>query len=57
MHVVVSPSRGNGLVTETAFQVEQVRAVSTRRLVDRLGQIEAHPAHDLDKMLRSILSL
>jgi len=57
MHVVVSPDRGNGLVTETAFQVEQVRAVSTRRLVERLGQIGAPAAHDLDKVLRSILRL
>ncbi|MDE0138822.1 MAG: type II toxin-antitoxin system PemK/MazF family toxin [bacterium] len=47
LHVVVSPDRGSGLVTDTAFQVEQVRAVSTGRLVDRLGRIDAPALHAL----------
>ena len=57
LHVVVSPDRGNGLVTDTAFQVEQVRAVSTGRLVDRLGRIDAPALHALGEVLRSTLSL
>jgi len=57
LHVVVSPDRGHGLVTDTAFQVEQVRAVSTGRLVDRLGRIDAPALHALGEVLRSTLSL
>lgn len=57
LHVVVSPDRGNGLASDTAFQVEQVRAVSTGRLVDRLGRIDAPALRALDEVLRSTLSL
>ena len=57
LHVVVSPDRGNGLASDTAFQVEQVRAVSTGRLVDGLGRLEAPALRALDEVLRSTLSL
>ena len=57
LHAVVSPDRGNGLVTETAFQVEQVRAVSTGRLVNRLGRLGAPNRDAIDAILRSALCL
>lgn len=38
LHVIVEPGRDNGLERPTAFQTEQVRAISTTRLVDRIGR-------------------
>lgn len=57
LHVVVSPDRGNGLAAETAFQAEQVRAVSTDRLVDRVGRVDAPTLLAIDEVLRKTLSL
>ena len=57
LHVVVSPDRNNGLATETAFQVEQVRAVSTGRLAERLGRLDAPGRHAIDERLRNALCL
>ena len=57
LHVVVSPDRGIGLTTDTAFQVEQVRAVSTGRLVERLGRIDARAFRALDEVLSNTLGL
>jgi mRNA interferase MazF len=57
LHVTVEPDAGNGLLDVTAFQVEQVRAISTARLVERLGQLDAPPRHTLDEILRNVLDL
>ena len=57
LHVVLPPNRDNGLATETAFQVEQVRAVSTGRLVERLGRLDALSRHAIDEILRNTLGL
>ena len=57
LHVVLSPDGNNGLVTETAFQVEQVRAISTGRLVKRLGRLGAPGSHAIDEILRNALRL
>ena len=57
LHVVLSPDRDNGLATETAFQVEQVRAVSTDRLIERLGRLDALSRHAIDEILRNALGL
>ncbi|MCY3787081.1 MAG: type II toxin-antitoxin system PemK/MazF family toxin [bacterium] len=57
LHVVVSPDRGNGLATDTAFQVEQLRAVSSGRLVERLGRIDVRAGSALDEVLRNTLGL
>ena len=57
LHVVLSPDGNNGLVTETAFQVEQVRAISTGRLVERLGRLDAPGSHAIDEILRNALRL
>lgn len=57
LHVVLEPDDDNGLAVETAFQVEQVRAVSTRRLVDRLGRLDSLSQDAIDKILRTALSL
>ena len=57
LHVAVPPDPSNGLSTETAFQVEQVRAVSTGRLVERLGRLDALSRHAIDEILRNALNL
>ncbi len=57
LHVTVDPDPGNGLDVLTAFQVEQVRAISTARLVERLGRLDAQTRHTLDEILRNVLAL
>lgn len=57
LHVVVEPEPHNGLEQVTAFQVEQVRAISTRRLVRRLGVLDAPDCHAVDEILRNALNL
>ena len=57
LHVSVDPDDDNGLASTTAFQVEQVRAISTARLVERLGRIDAESRHTVDEILRNVLAL
>ncbi|HDH03818.1 MAG TPA: type II toxin-antitoxin system PemK/MazF family toxin [Actinobacteria bacterium] len=57
LHVVVEPDVDNGLTVVTAFQVEQVRAVSIGRLVERLGRLDSLSRHAIDEILRNALSL
>ncbi len=53
LHVVVAPDDEAGLVVPTAFQVEQVRAVSTSRMQERLGRLDPVSAHAVDEILRN----
>ncbi len=57
LHVVVEPDDGTGLDAATAFQVEQVRAVSVARFVERLGRLDPVSRHAIDEILRNALSL
>ncbi len=57
LHVVVEPDDDSGLIVPTAFQAEQVRAVSIARLVDRLGRLDPVSRHAIDEILRNVLSL
>ena len=57
LHVPVEPDVLNGLGMSTDFQVEQVRAVSTSWLVNRLGRLDAVSRHTIDEILRNALSL
>ncbi|MFT7649952.1 MAG: mRNA interferase MazF [Candidatus Poriferisodalaceae bacterium] len=57
LHVVVEPDDDSGLTAPTAFQAEQVRAVSIGRLVVRLGRLDAVSRHAMDEILRNALSL
>jgi mRNA interferase MazF len=57
LHVVAAPGGGTGLAVPTAFLVEQVRAVSIARLVERLGRLDAVSRHAIDEVLRNALSL
>lgn len=57
LHVTVEPDAENGLDRTTAFQVEQVRAISTARLVERRGRLDAEARHTVDEVLRNALDL
>lgn len=57
LHAVVQPNADNGLGEASAFQAEQVRAVSSRRLVRRLGRLGVEDRHAIYDILRSILAL
>lgn len=55
LHVTVEPDTDNGLKHATAFQVEQVRAISTARFVQRLGRLGLQERHTVDEILRNAL--
>ena len=57
LHVPVEPDAANGLDRQTSFQVEQVQAVSTARLIERLGRLDAVARHTIDEILRNALNL
>jgi len=57
LHLAAEADEGNGLDQATAFQVERVRAVSTGRLLERLGRLDVQARHALDKILRNVLDL
>jgi mRNA interferase MazF len=57
LHVSVEPDADNGLANTTAFQVEQVRSISTARLVEKLGRLDATARHTVDEILRNALNL
>lgn len=57
LHVTAEPDDTNGLGQTTAFQVEQVRAISTGRLLERLGRLDAETRHTVDEILRNVLDL
>ena len=57
LHVVVEPDDDAGLAVPTAFQAEQVRALSIARLVERLGRLDPVSRHAVDDILRRALSL
>jgi mRNA interferase MazF len=57
LHVVVEPDTDNGLAMTTAFQIEQVRAISVRRLLRRLGHLDSLTLYSIDDVLRNALRL
>lgn len=57
LHLVVEPDADNGLDSLTAFQAEQVRALSSGRLQERLGTAGALVTAQLDELLRTVLNL
>ena len=57
LHVVVEPDGDNGLLEPTALQAEQVRAISSVRLIERLGRLDPEARHTVDEILRNVLRL
>lgn len=57
LHVSVEPDDDNGLRMTTLFQAEQIRSISTARLVERLGRLDPTARHTVDETLRTTLHL
>jgi mRNA-degrading endonuclease toxin of MazEF toxin-antitoxin module len=57
LHVVVEADDDSGLAVPTAFQAEQVRAVSIARLVERPGRLDPESRHAIDEIVRNALGL
>lgn len=57
LHVHVGPDSANGLGAPTAFQAEQVRSISTARLLRPLGALDVESRYALEDVLRSVLKL
>jgi mRNA interferase MazF len=54
---VLLPSFDTGMAVDSKAQAEQVRAVSTERLVRQIGAVRAERMSELDDALRLHLSL
>jgi len=57
LHVVVEPDGANRLAQPTAFQVEQIRAISTARLTEPIGAVSAEAMAAIDETLLAVLGL
>lgn len=57
IHVSVDSTPESGLAVQTAFQVEQVRSISSARLIRRLGRLDAVKQFEVDQLLRNVLNL
>ena len=57
VEVVVAPTKGNGLSTPSAIQLGQIRSVDRRRLVKRLGALDAATIRKVDEALKISLGL
>ena len=57
LHVIAEPDTENGLTVASAFQTEQVRSISTRRLHARIGRLGVAERHVVDELLRTVLTL
>ena len=57
MHVLLHPTRLNGLTTPSKAQAEQVRSIDVDRLQDQLGRLGVDDLESVDAALRFHLSL
>lgn len=55
--VIVLPTKGNGLTTESAVHLGQVRSVDSRRLVMRLGALDSAAMQKVDEAIKISLGL
>jgi mRNA interferase MazF len=55
LHVEVEPSDTNGLIETSYIQCELLRSVNERRLLHRLGAVDAAIARDVADIVRSLL--
>ena len=51
VEVVVSPTKGNGLTTQSAVELSQIRSIDRERLVKRLGILDAATMRRVDQAL------
>jgi len=57
LHIPVDPDAGNELDTTTEFQAEQMPAISTARLITRLGRLDPEHQWALSGVLAGTLAL
>ena len=57
VEVVVSPTKANGLQEPSAIQLGQIRSVDKRRLLKRLGALDAESLQKVDTALKISLGL
>jgi mRNA interferase MazF len=51
VEVIVAPTKGNGLTTQSAIELSQIRSVDRGRLVKRLGMLDAATMRKVDRAL------
>jgi mRNA interferase MazF len=51
VEVIVSPTKGNGLTTQSAVELSQIRSIDRERLVKRLGILDAASMRKVDQAL------
>ena len=55
--IEVSPSKSNGLKTDSVALVFQLRAIDDRRIKDKIGTLENEKINKIDKMIKEMLFL
>lgn len=56
LHVEVDPTEVNGLDEVSYIQCELIRSISNRRLIHRLGTIDAAVAQHVDEIVKTLLN-
>lgn len=51
VEVMVTPTKGNGLTTQSAVELSQIRSIDRERLVKRLGILDAATMRKVDHAL------
>lgn len=57
LHVELEPGAGTGLETTSYVQCELLRSVNERRLIHRLGSIDAATAERVSRIVRTLLNM
>lgn len=56
LHVEVEPTEGSGLDEISYVQCELIRSINRRRLVHRLGALDAATGHQVTHILKTLLN-
>jgi mRNA interferase MazF len=57
VEVVVEPSEANGLSKQSAIRLDQIRTIDRRRIVERLGAVDAGAMRKVDEAIKVSLGL
>ncbi len=55
LHVEIEPNHDNGLDAVSYAQCELVRSINRKRLITRLGAVDASTSHAVERVLRALL--
>ena len=56
LHVEIEPGADTGLDETSYAQCELIRSINRRRLVHRLGQIDADASHQVASVVKTLLN-